>query len=106
VVDPRWVQPLPAELVELAREARLVVPVEDGVLPGGVGSRLSQLLRGEGVDVPVREIAIPQRFLPHGKVAAVRTEVGLAPAPIAERVEQWCVQLLGAAPSWAQSVAT
>jgi 1-deoxy-D-xylulose-5-phosphate synthase len=106
VVDPRWVQPLPAELVDLAREARLVVSVEDGVLAGGVGSRLSQLLRAQGVDVPLREIAIPQRFLSHGKVAAVRAEVGLAPAPIAERVEQWCGQLLGAAPSWAQSVAT
>ena len=106
VVDPRWVQPLPAALVELAREARLVVSIEDGVLSGGVGSRLSQLLRAEGVDVPLREIAIPQRFLAHGKVAAVRAEVGLAPAPIAERVEQWCTQLLGAAPSWAQSVAT
>ncbi|MSW44195.1 MAG: 1-deoxy-D-xylulose-5-phosphate synthase, partial [Actinobacteria bacterium] len=45
VVDPRWVKPLPAQLVDLASAARLVVVLEDGVRQGGVGSAVSQLLR-------------------------------------------------------------
>ena len=34
VVDPRWVKPLPADLIELASTARLVVVLEDGVRQG------------------------------------------------------------------------
>ena len=45
VVDPRWVTPVDPALVELARQAALVVTVEDGVVVGGVGSRVAQALR-------------------------------------------------------------
>ncbi|HZE50423.1 MAG TPA: 1-deoxy-D-xylulose-5-phosphate synthase, partial [Jatrophihabitantaceae bacterium] len=34
VVDPRWVQPVPPAIIELARSAGLVVTVEDGVVAG------------------------------------------------------------------------
>ena len=47
VVDPRWVAPVPPELVELARGYRLVVTVEDGGVVGGVGSpRVAGAARG------------------------------------------------------------
>ncbi|MGH3098566.1 MAG: 1-deoxy-D-xylulose-5-phosphate synthase, partial [Streptosporangiales bacterium] len=36
VVDPRWVLPVPAELVELAMQYKAVVTVEDGIREGGV----------------------------------------------------------------------
>ena len=49
VVDPRWVRPVPAELVELAAEHRLVVTVEDGVRTGGVGDALAQAMRDADV---------------------------------------------------------
>src|SRR5439155_8311460 len=48
VVDPRWVRPVPIELVGLAAEHRLVVTVEDGVR-GGVGDAVAQALRDAGV---------------------------------------------------------
>src|SRR4029079_2907070 len=35
VVDPRWVRPVPVELVALAREHRLLVTREDGCGTGG-----------------------------------------------------------------------
>ncbi len=102
VVDPRWVYPVPAALVELARGAGLVVTVEDGVVSGGVGARVSQLLREQGVVVPTREIGIPAQFLAHGKVADVRARVGLTPESIAERVLRWSVSVLGARPGPAE----
>ena len=38
VVDPRWVMPVPSSVVELARDHRIVVTIEDGVSSGGVHS--------------------------------------------------------------------
>jgi 1-deoxy-D-xylulose-5-phosphate synthase len=104
VVDPRWVQPLPSALVDLARGAGLVVTVEDGVVSGGVGARLSQLLRAADVDVPTREIGIPAQFLDHGKVGDVRAAVGLTAEPIAERLLRWCVSVLPHAAAQPRSV--
>jgi 1-deoxy-D-xylulose-5-phosphate synthase len=86
VVDPRWVKPLPDSLVPLAAEARLVVVVEDGIRTGGVGSAMSQLLRDNGVEVPLRNIGVPQRFLDHGKRAEVLAECGLTAQDISRSI--------------------
>src|SRR5262249_28509898 len=66
VVDPRWVRPVPVELVRLAREHRLVVTVEDGVRAGGVGDAIAKALRDADVWVPLRDIGIAQDWHPHG----------------------------------------
>ena len=89
VVSPRWVNPIPSELVELAERAALVVTVEDGVVVNGVGSRVSQTLRSAGTEVPTREIGLPVRFLEHGSVAAVRASVGLTVQDIGRRIVEW-----------------
>jgi 1-deoxy-D-xylulose-5-phosphate synthase len=89
VVDPRWVLPLDPALVGLAARHRLVVTLEDGVRSGGVGSRVSQLLRDAGLAVPARDVGIPPAFLAHGKVAQVQADVGLTAQDIARRVVEW-----------------
>jgi 1-deoxy-D-xylulose-5-phosphate synthase len=89
VVDPRWVAPVDRELVALAARHRLVVTLEDSGRVGGVGSRVSQALRDAGVDVPTRDVGIPQRFLAHGAVAKVKADVGLTAQDVARRVVEW-----------------
>ncbi len=37
VVDPRWVVPIPASLIDLSRDHRLVITIEDGVRSGASG---------------------------------------------------------------------
>ncbi|MCW2598626.1 MAG: 1-deoxy-D-xylulose-5-phosphate synthase [Frankiales bacterium] len=95
VVDPRWVAPVPEELVALASEHRLVVTVEDNGRVGGVGSRVSQALRDADVDVPVRDVGIPQRFLAHGSRAQVHAEIGLTPQEVARKVVEAVARLEG-----------
>jgi len=95
VVDPRWVTPVAPELVELARSYRLVVTVEDNGRVGGVGALVSQALRDADIDVPARDIGIPQRFLEHATRAQVLAEVGLTAQEVARRVVEHVARLDG-----------
>jgi 1-deoxy-D-xylulose-5-phosphate synthase len=95
VVDPRWVLPVPSVLVDLARQHRLVVTVEDSGRHGGFGSACAAALRDAGVDVPLRDIGIPQRFLDHASRADVLAELGLTAQDVARRVTEWAAGRLG-----------
>jgi len=93
VVDPRWVLPIPDALVDLARGHRLVVAVSDCGRHGGFGSALGAALRDAECDVPLRDLALPQRFLEHGSRADVLQSVGLTAQDVARRVTEWAAAL-------------
>ncbi|CAI9413490.1 1-deoxy-D-xylulose-5-phosphate synthase [Nocardioides sp. T2.26MG-1] len=83
VVDPRWVKPVDPAIVELAREHRLVVSIEDNGETGGCGAVLLQTLNAAGVHTPFRLHGIPQQFLTHAKRAAILERIGLTPQALA-----------------------
>jgi 1-deoxy-D-xylulose-5-phosphate synthase len=89
VVDPRWVRPVPAELVGLAAAHRLVVVVEDGVRAGGVGGAVAQKLRDNGVDTPVHEVGVEPGWYQHGSRNEILADVGLTAQDVARRVTGW-----------------
>jgi 1-deoxy-D-xylulose-5-phosphate synthase len=89
VVDPRWVVPVPPVLTELAAEHRLVVTVEDSGRHGGFGSALAAALRDAEIDVPMRDIGVPQRFLQHSVRPEVLADLGLTAQDVARRVTEW-----------------
>src|SRR5262249_5669885 len=93
VVDPRWVRPVPAELVELAAGHRLVVVVEDGVRTGGVGSAVAQKLRDSGVDSPVHQIGVEPGWYPHGTRGELLADLGLTAQDVARQVTGWVSNL-------------
>lgn len=86
VVDPRWVKPVPQAVVELAKSARLVIVIEDGMRSGGVGAAVSQRLRDCGVDLPVRNIGVPDAFLNHGKRDDLLKELGITAQDVSRMV--------------------
>ncbi len=83
VVDPRWVKPVNPVLLELARQHRLVVSIEDNGETGGCGAVLLQTLNAAGVHTPFRLHAIPQQFLDHAKRGRILEQIGLTPQAIA-----------------------
>ncbi|MQY25193.1 1-deoxy-D-xylulose-5-phosphate synthase [Nocardia aurantia] len=89
VVDPRWVLPVSDTVVKLAENYRLVVTVEDSGVQGGIGSTVSAKLRAAGLDVPTRDLGVPQHFLDHASRAQIHRELGLVPADIARRITGW-----------------
>ncbi|GAA2083077.1 1-deoxy-D-xylulose-5-phosphate synthase [Streptomyces albiaxialis] len=97
VVDPRWVKPVDESLPPLAEQHRVVVTVEDNSRAGGVGSAVAQALRDAGVDVPLRDFGIPERFLDHGSRKEVMAEIGLTAPDIARQVTGLVAKLDGSA---------
>ncbi|WP_194835827.1 1-deoxy-D-xylulose-5-phosphate synthase [Nocardia sp. XZ_19_369] len=89
VLDPRWVLPVSDTLVKLAENYRLVVTVEDGGLHGGIGSTVSARLRNSGLDIPTRDLGVPQQFLDHASRGEVHAELGLTAPDIARRIGGW-----------------
>ncbi|MGV1035049.1 MAG: 1-deoxy-D-xylulose-5-phosphate synthase [Microbacteriaceae bacterium] len=86
VIDPRWVVPVPASVIDLARDHRLLVSIEDGIRVGGIGTRIRQDLREAGVDTAVTEIGLPDEFLDHGERADILARVRLTATDIAHDV--------------------
>lgn len=96
VVDPRWVKPVDPALIELARQHRYVVSIEDNGRVGGCGSSIAQALREAGVDTPVRDFGIPQQFLDHAKRPAVLSTIGLTGQDLARDVIEMIASHQGA----------
>jgi 1-deoxy-D-xylulose-5-phosphate synthase len=89
VVDPRWVLPVPDALSELARAHKLVVTVEDNGVNGGVGSAVSAALRRAEIDVPCRDVGLPQEFFAQASRGEVLADVGLTDRNIARQITGW-----------------
>jgi 1-deoxy-D-xylulose-5-phosphate synthase len=92
VIDPRWVVPVATSVIDMARDHRIVVSIEDGVRVGGVGTRIRQELRASGVDTAVDEIGLPDAFLDHASREEILNDVGLTAQSIARNL---VAQVLG-----------
>ncbi|WP_458683569.1 transketolase C-terminal domain-containing protein, partial [Prescottella equi] len=93
VIDPRWVLPVPESLIKLAENFRMVVTIEDSGLHGGIGSTVSAALRAAGVDVPCRDLGVPQQFLDHASRDQIHRELGLTAQDVTRQVTGWVVVL-------------
>ena len=86
VACPRWVVPVPRALVGLAAAARGVVVVEDGLVEGGVGSRLRDALEdgaaGGGARPVVARVGVPRRFVATAERSQLLADFGMDAAGI------------------------
>jgi 1-deoxy-D-xylulose-5-phosphate synthase len=86
VLNARFCKPLDEDaILDLARRCGRVVTVEDGVVQGGFGSAVLELLADHGVAAAVTRVGLPDHFVEHGPVPVLRREVGLTPEAVAAR---------------------
>ncbi|MFV0425713.1 MAG: 1-deoxy-D-xylulose-5-phosphate synthase [Beutenbergiaceae bacterium] len=83
VIDPRWVLPVPQELVTMASGMDLVVVIEDGLVENGVGSAIREALIRAGSPVRVRTHGVPTQFLDHASRQELVTDLALRAADVA-----------------------
>jgi 1-deoxy-D-xylulose-5-phosphate synthase len=92
VIDPRWVVPVRRSVLDLAKDHRLVVTLEDGVRVGGIGTRIRQDLRAAQIDTALNELGLPDEFLEHASRTEILDRVGLKAQDIAQEI---VAQVLG-----------
>ncbi|MBV9515951.1 MAG: 1-deoxy-D-xylulose-5-phosphate synthase [Mycobacteriaceae bacterium] len=93
VIDPRWVLPVPEQIGALARAHKLVVTLEDNGVAGGVGSAVSAALRRTEIDVPCRDVGLPQEFFAQASRGEVLADVGLTDQHVARQITGWVAAL-------------
>ncbi|MEK6636070.1 MAG: 1-deoxy-D-xylulose-5-phosphate synthase [Planctomycetota bacterium] len=87
VVNARFAKPLDKELIlELVRNHKLLVTVEDHVLMGGFGSAVLELVSDEREDSSkIVRMGIPDRFIEHGPRNLILKNLGLDKDGIADK---------------------
>jgi 1-deoxy-D-xylulose-5-phosphate synthase len=83
--DARVVKPLDPDMLADAARHPFVLTVEDGVREGGIGNAIQDQLAEHTLgdrEPRVRVLGTPIAFIPHGKPAAILSELGLDPAGI------------------------
>jgi 1-deoxy-D-xylulose-5-phosphate synthase len=69
------------------------VTLEDNGVQGGIGSSVSAALRRAEVDVPCRDVGMPQEFQDHASRGEVLTSVGLTDQNVARQITGWVAAL-------------
>ncbi len=77
VVNARWVKPLDPRIAAWAAPVARVVTLEDGVINGGFGSGVMELLGSAGLAKPVTRIGVPDTFLPFGSAPDLHRAAGM-----------------------------
>jgi 1-deoxy-D-xylulose-5-phosphate synthase len=80
-INLRWAKPLDVEtILEVAQRTRKLIVMEEGVVRGGVGSAVLELLAENGVsDVQVKLFGIPDHFVEHGAIPILHRLCMLTP---------------------------
>lgn len=78
LVNMRFVKPLDREMIEkLAGDHKTFLTVEEGAVLGGAGSAVGEFVAQEGLNVKVKNIGLPDRFLEHGSRDELLADAGL-----------------------------
>lgn len=89
VANMRFVKPLDVELVKtLARDHDFLVTIEEGCVMGGAGSAVLEALAAAGIEIPVLQLGLPDRFVDHGDPAFLLSQCGLDAAGIGRSVRE------------------
>ncbi len=90
VFDPIWLKPLPKEqILELVKNYKHILMVEEGSLAGGFSSSVMELLVDENAinGNKIKRLGIADEFIEHGTQKELREKLGLTAEGIATEVE-------------------
>ncbi len=90
LVDMRFVKPLDGELLrKLAETHKYFVTVEDNVVFGGAGSAVDEFLAQTGLNVKIKNLGLPDKFLTHGTRGEILADVGLDEEGILKTIDEF-----------------
>ena len=77
VWNVRFLKPFDTDMLEHLKDFRAILTIEDGALKGGLFSEVSEYVSSHGMDVIVKGLGVPDRFIPHASAAEQRRSFGL-----------------------------
>jgi 1-deoxy-D-xylulose-5-phosphate synthase len=90
LVNMRFVKPLDAALVEsVADRHSAIVTVEENAVMGGAGSAVAEALTSAGIQIPMLQLGIPDKFIEHGSRDTCLAAAGLDLAGLTASIERW-----------------
>jgi 1-deoxy-D-xylulose-5-phosphate synthase len=90
VVNMRFMKPLDEDLViSVAERHRALVTIEENAILGGAGSAVGELLAAEGIQIPLLQLGIPDRFIEHGSRDTCLAAAGLDTPSLTVSIERW-----------------
>ena len=102
LVNMRFVKPLDAKLVlSIAARHRAIITIEENAVIGGAGAGVGELLASQGVQLPLLNLGIPDRFIEHGSRETCLAAAGLDLAGLTASVDDWWTPQLQ---EWMRSV--
>jgi 1-deoxy-D-xylulose-5-phosphate synthase len=90
LVNMRFVKPLDEKLVTtVAARHRAIITIEENAVIGGAGSGVGELLAAHGIQIPMLQLGIPDRFIEHGSRDTCLAAAGLDLAGLTASVDRW-----------------
>lgn len=90
IINARFIKPVDIDQIyKSVLKTRILVTVEEGVLNGGFGSYIVELLIDKKPkDIIIKNIGLPDRFIEHGNRGALLDKYGLSSDKIAQTIEK------------------
>jgi len=101
VVNARFIKPVDEDLVcALARSTGRILTAEEGILAGGFGAAVAEVLADHGItEVPLARLGIGDSFVPCGDRGALLAQSSLDREGIVRAAAALCERNAGSAPS-------
>jgi len=83
-------------VVQIAAGHRRLATLEENAVAGGAGSAVNECLAARGIQIPVCNIGLPDRFVGQGERSELLTECGLDPEGVVQQLADWGMPSLAA----------
>ncbi|HOK54395.1 MAG TPA: 1-deoxy-D-xylulose-5-phosphate synthase [Armatimonadota bacterium] len=91
VIDARFVKPLDEKaILKAVKQCGHLVVVEENTKLGGLGSAVLELFASECINVPVKLMGLPDRFIEHATPESILQSLGLSAEGIVQSVREIC----------------
>ncbi len=96
IVNVRFVLPLDQNcLDELAKDHELFVTMEENVLNGGFGMKVTRYAEENELPVHVMNVALPNIYMEHGSVELLKKEAGIDAETVKNRIRKYWTEKYG-----------
>ncbi|GAA0201785.1 1-deoxy-D-xylulose-5-phosphate synthase [Kangiella japonica] len=87
VADMRFVKPLDEQLIRnLADTHDQFITIEENAVQGGAGSAINEFILNNEIQIKVRNLGLPDRFIEHGSIGDLMKRIGLTADDIVKLV--------------------